>query len=187
MPVTPVTGTSDRGTFDETRQTATSNRSNALQRVEGAGTESRSRGSRMRGISTSSSTRSRYVIVFSTSRRPRTTCCRSVKPLRPAVLGLPAGGPQPSGTGCSRGTGTSSAPRQIRRSRVHRRLWRSGRRLDAPGRRPRLSPRSLKRTARPRSRRGVRRQPPGSLAFRSLAIDDTRAHLQVGRGEHAHR
>jgi hypothetical protein len=73
MPVTPLTGKSASETFGNARRTAISERSNARQSVEGAGTESRSRASRMRGISTSSSTRLRYVVGFFSFRRNETT------------------------------------------------------------------------------------------------------------------
>jgi len=61
------------------------NESNALQSIEGAGIEPRSRASRMRRISMSSSTRSRYLVVFFTFSQGRTTCRWSVNPFRKYV------------------------------------------------------------------------------------------------------
>lgn len=69
-------------TFSTTRQAPIFTWANVLQNVESAGIESRPRAPRMRGISISSSTRSRYVVAFFTFGRSRTTCCRSVNRFR---------------------------------------------------------------------------------------------------------
>lgn len=71
-------GKSESETFGRIRQTAISKWSDALQSVEGEGIESMSRVSRIGGIFMNSSTRLWYVLVFSTFRQSKTTCCRRV-------------------------------------------------------------------------------------------------------------
>ena len=82
MPVAPLSGKSAGETFKRTRQTTISKRSNAVQSVEGAGTESISTASRTRGISMRWSTRSRYVVAFFSSRQNKTTRWQSVNRFR---------------------------------------------------------------------------------------------------------